>query len=155
MDVVIRRIDEPVTAKLRTEVEQWESRFPIDFDSDCCSGQSHLCVLHTSPFIDLDAVRKQVIGKTLHLDVSAERVSEFNVVGDVGSERVAYLGRRGLFRIEGRVAKHLISGIGSIVQSGPISLVIDREMVSSDCFDIDEGTWIRFVAEGMSLWAPL
>src|SRR5579859_3811966 len=107
MELIITRIGGPVTATLRDNIRQ--SRFPVEFESTECAGKAFLCVIHSSPSIDMQSIRKQVLGHAFDFSLDMEKIRAFKKVLADGRERMVPLGPPGAFEFEGRLASVLMT----------------------------------------------
>src|SRR5262245_2125612 len=118
MSIVINNLDYPTTTTLRDGIRL--TRFPVEFQCTECSGSAYLCVIHSSPSIDLTAVKRQVLGQPLEYSLGIEKIRDFKKLLADGHERMVPLGPPGAFEFEGCLTSVLFSGEGYFFRVGQV-----------------------------------
>jgi hypothetical protein len=148
MNIVLSSIANPINLAQREKVQF--TRFDVEFQGATCSGTAYLFVFNSSPKIEISTVRDAGLKHSLSVAMSIDRVSDFRTVPG-GREEVIALGPRGAFACRGRIIKHHFTGEGSIFQAGDVVFMIRVEMLPPYSLEVEEGTWVAFKAEGLSL----
>lgn len=150
MEIRVRAVNNPTCITRNNNLQV--TRFTIDFENPCVSGTAHLFVTHSSPRIDIDLIRQQVIGRTIQVEVSCDKIYDFTVISGAGQEHIRLSGASEGFFLEGRIVEHLFTGEGSVFQTRDASMIISVDMLPPYSLEVEVGTWVSFKTESLNFW---
>lgn len=149
MNIKIESVEGSET--IHRDGERQLTRFGIFFTCALCSGKASLFVFHSPTTIDLEVIRKSLVGQTVVVTVTVEQISNLQL-SESRCARMAPVESNDAFIVVGQIVEHLFTGEGSVFAAGELVTTLFSSLLPPDSLEVALGSWVSLKVQGLGFW---